>query len=102
MRTPPPASAPVESSPVGKVPPFFVQHKRDQVQAFDENIQKKAASLEPEQFLKILNEDDIVFPSEFPGKKEDISIDRFCFLANDIALSIQRKSEHSLVCTIFS
>jgi hypothetical protein len=51
----PPALAPVRSSPVSK---DLIQHKRDQVQAFDDNVQQ-LGRLTPELFLECLRVSDI-------------------------------------------
>jgi hypothetical protein len=96
-RTPPPASAPVKSSPVGKVQPYFIQHKRDQVQAFDQNVQQ-LEPLTPEQLLKYLDVNDNLFPSDISDSPDDPSIDGFLPLANDIAQSIKARREHHLLC----
>ncbi len=100
--TPPPASAaksaPAKSSPVGKVDPYFIQHKRDQVQAFDDGIQQ----LEPipsQEFLKCLRfHDALQLPSTIPSPLGGFSIDGFLTLANDIAGSIKKKREYHLLC----
>jgi hypothetical protein len=92
--TPPPVSAPVKSSPVGKVQPYFIPHKRDQVQAFDKNVQY-SERLTPEQFLERLAVNDNLFPSVSP---QDRSIEKFCSLANKVALFIYEKCEHHLLC----
>ena len=52
-----------ESSPAGKVQPYFIQHKRDRVQAFDENVQW-LEPLTPEQFLESLDVSDNLLPSD--------------------------------------
>lgn len=98
-RTPPPASAPVKSSPVGKVPPYFIQDKRDQVQAFDENVQQ-LEGFTPEQFLECLRVSEIY--NQIPDSPHSPSIDGFCSLANDIAQSIKAKREHHLLCIYLS
>ena len=105
-RTPPPASAPVKSSPVGKVPPYFIQDKRDQVQAFDENVQQ-LEGFTPEQFLECLRVSEINrIPdskiNQIPDSPDSFSIDGFCSLANDIARSIKAKREHHLLCIYLS
>jgi hypothetical protein len=97
MRTRPPASAPVKSSPVGKVQPYFIQHKRDRVQAFDENEQQ-LEGLTTEQFLERLAVSDNLFPSKIPDPPNGLSIDGFCSLANEIALSIKARRGHRLLC----
>jgi hypothetical protein len=96
-RTPPPASAPVKSAPVGKVHPHVIQHKRNQVQAFNENAQQLEL-LTPEQFLECLGVSDDLSPSEIPDSPRGLSIDDFCPLANDIAQSIKARREHRLLC----
>jgi hypothetical protein len=96
-RTPPPASAPVKSSPVGKVQPYFIQHKRDQVQAFDRNVQQ-LEPLTPEQLLECLDVNDNLFPSDISDSPDDPSIGGFLPLANDIAQSIKARREHHLWC----
>ena len=96
----PPALVPDKSSSVGKVPPYFIQHKRDQVQAFDKNVQ-----LDPftaKQFLECLDVGDKLIPSEIPHSPQNLSIDGFCSLANDIAQSIREKRERRLCVFIFS
>jgi hypothetical protein len=90
-RTPPPASAPVKSSPVGKVQPYYIRHKRSQVQAFDENIQENP--LTQEQFLQCFNVDDDLIPSDIFDSRRGLSIDGFLPLANEIAQSIQEMRE---------
>jgi hypothetical protein len=95
-RTPPPASAPFKSSPVGKVQPYYIQHKRDQVQAFDVNVQQLEL-LTPDQFLVCLRFNDDMFHYKIPDSFGDPSIDNFCPLANDIAQSIKTKREHRLL-----
>jgi hypothetical protein len=100
MRTPPPTSAPVKSSPVGKVQPYYIQHKRDQVQAFDESMvmeQLKPFTTE-QQFLECLAVSDGLFPSKIPDSHNGLSFDGFCSLANDIAKSIKATREHRLLC----
>ena len=92
----PPALVPDKSSSVGKVPPYFIQHKRDQVQAFDKNVQ-----LDPftaKQFLECLDVRDKLIPSEIPHSPQNLSIDGFCSLANGIAQSIKETREHYLLC----
>jgi hypothetical protein len=96
-RTPPPASAPAKSSPVGKVPPYFIPHKRDQVQAFDETVQQLEL-LTPEQFLKCLGVRDDLLPSEIPNSARGLSNSNFCLRANVIARSIKARREHRLLC----
>ena len=88
-------SAPIKSksSPVGKVPPFFAPHKRDQVQAFDESVQQQEF-ITSNEFLECLRIDDNVLPSKTPDSLLGLSIDGFCLLANDIALSIKKQREH--------
>ena len=95
--TPPPVSVLDESSPVGKVPPYFLQHKREQVQAFDKNVQQLDPFTE-EQFLNYLNVKDTLIPSGITHPPQSFSIDGFCSLANDIARSIKSTREHHLLC----
>jgi hypothetical protein len=100
--TPPPALAaksyPTRSSPIGHVPPYFVQHKRDQVQAFDDSI-----ALEPlplEDFLRcLLFNVSETLPSKIPSSLRGLfSIDCFVDLANGIAKTIKAKREYHLLC----
>ena len=91
-RTPPPASAPVD-----KVQPYFIQHKRDRVQPFDENVQQ-VEPLTPEQFLECLDVSDNLFPSDISDSPDGLSIDGFLSLANGIAQSIKARCEHNLLC----
>ncbi len=95
-RTPPPASAPVKSSPVGKVQPYYIQHKRDQVQAFHENVQQLECLTE-DQFFKYLRVTEDLFPPDSP-RGLSININSFCSLANEIARSIKARREHRLLC----
>ncbi len=95
-RTPPPASAPVKSSPVGKVQPYYIQHKRDQVQAFDESVQQLECLTE-EQFLKYLHFTDNLFPSDISNSLPGLSINGFLPVANSIARSIKARREHHLL-----
>ena len=90
-RTPPPASAPVD-----KVQPYFIQHKRDRVQPFDENVQQ-VEPLTPEQFLECLDVSDNLFPSDISDSPDGLSIDGFLSLANGIAQSIKARREHHLL-----
>ena len=99
-RTPPPASVPVKSSPVGKVQPYYIQRKRDQVQAFDENVQN-LKPLTPEKFLEYLDVSDSLFPSDISASPDGLSIDGFLPLANQIAQSIKAKREHLLSIYLF-
>src|SRR5260221_5217251 len=100
--TPPPASAaksaPAKSSPVGKVEPYFIQHKRDQLQAFDDGI-RQLEPLSSQEFLKCLRlHDDPKLPSTTPSLPRDFfSIDGFLSLANNIAESIKTKREYHLL-----
>jgi hypothetical protein len=94
----PPAPAPIKSiksSPVGKIPRAVPPHKRDQVQAFDENVQQLQL-INSKRFLECLRVDDNVLPSEIPHLRPVFSIDDFCSLANDIAHSIKEKRERRL------
>jgi hypothetical protein len=93
---PPPASAPPKSSPVGKIGPDFIQHKRDQVQAFDDKVQRLEPFTTPEEFLEYFRVDQ-QHASEIPDSPRDFSIDNFCNLANDIARSIKARGEHHLL-----
>src|SRR5882672_5744213 len=100
--TPPPASAaksaPAKSSPVGKVPPYFIQHKRDQVQAFEYSTQK-LKPISREKFLKYLYPNNALLPPEIPAELRDFfSIDDFLSLANGVAKLIQEKREYHLLC----
>jgi hypothetical protein len=98
-RTPPtPASAPVGSSPVGKIQPNFIQHKRDQVQAFDKVVQEPEPFATSEQFLDYLKVRGDLFPSDISNPRRGLSIDGFLPLANDIAQSIKARCEHHLLC----
>lgn len=94
----PPASGPVESSPVSKVQPYFLQHKCDEVQTFDKNVQQ-LETITPEQFLEHLrgSDGDDLLPSEIP-KLGGLTINNFCDLANGIAQSINARREHCLLC----
>ena len=96
-RTPPPASAPFKSSPVGKIQPYFIQHKRDQVQKFDVNVQQ-LEPLTPEKFLKCLDVSDDVLTSHISDSCHDFSMNGFLPLANGIAQSIKARGEHHLLC----
>jgi hypothetical protein len=96
-RTPPPASAPLKSSPVGKAQPYFIQHKRDQVQKFDVNVQQ-LETLTPEKFLECLDVSDDVLTSNISDPHYEFSINGFLPLANGIAQSIKARREHHLLC----
>ena len=107
-RTPPPASAVDKSatdksavdksSPVGKVPPYYIQHKREQVQAFDKLVQQLDPFTE-KQFLEyLMNVGDEPIPSKILHSSQNLSFDRFCSLANGIARRIKTKREHHLFC----
>lgn len=99
---PPPAlaasqSAPAGSSRVDRVTPYFVQHKRDQVQAFDDSIQPEP--LPSEEFLDCLgfnNNNNSVLPSEVPRSFRGVSIGSFLKSANTIAKHIKTKCEYHL------
>ena len=98
-RTPPPSSAADKSSTVGKVPPYIIQHKRDQVQAFDKNVQQTECITE-QQFFNCLGFGDKKFPPMIPNSLQPRPIEGFCDLANGIAQYIQQsnvKSEHFLL-----
>jgi hypothetical protein len=95
---PPPASAPVESSPVGKVQPYFIQHKRDQVQAFDKAVQEPEPFTTSEQFFDYLKVRGDLFPSDICNPHGGLSIDNFVLWANEIAKSIKARREHRLLC----
>ena len=97
MHTLPPALAPFKSSPVGKVQPYFIQHKRDQVQKFDVNVQQLEL-LTPEKFLECLDVSDDVLTPCIPDSHYDFSINGFLPLANGIAQSIKARREHHLLC----
>ncbi len=93
--TPPPASAaksaPAKSSPVGKVPPYFVQ-------AFDYSIQELVV-LSPQELLKCLDPNDALLPPEIPDSLRGFfSIDGFLSLANGIAELIHEEREYHLLC----
>jgi hypothetical protein len=96
-RTPPPASAPFKSSPVGKVQPYFIQHKRDQVQKFDVNVQQ-LETLTPKKFLECLGVSDNVLTPNISDSHYEFSINGFLPLANGIAQSIKARREHHLLC----
>ena len=74
-----------------------IRHKRDQVQAFDKNVQQ-LDPLTEKQFLECLGVRDNLIPSEFPHSPQNLSIDGFCSLANGIAQSIKETREHHLLC----
>jgi hypothetical protein len=95
-RTPPPASAPAKSSPVRRVQPYYIQHKRDQVQAFDENGQQLERFTSQEHFLDYLDVGDDLLPSDISNRRHDL--DNFLTLANEIAQSIKARREHHLLC----
>ncbi|KAN0139749.1 hypothetical protein V8E53_002411 [Lactarius tabidus] len=90
MRTPPPASAPFKSFPVGKVQPYFIQHKRNQVQKFDVNVQQ-LETLTPKKFLECLGVSDNVLTSNISDSHYEFSINGFLPLANGIAQSIKAR-----------
>jgi hypothetical protein len=92
----PPAPAPVQSSPIGKIPRSVAPHKRDQVQAFDENVQQSQL-IDSIQFLEYLRVGDNVLPSKTPDSLLGLSMDGFCSLANHIARSIKEKRDHRLL-----
>jgi len=103
--TPPPASAaksaPAKSSPVSKISRYFIQHKRDQLQAFDDSVQQPVP-LSPQDFLKCLGFNDAQLndflpPSTTSRSHRDSSIDGFLALANDIAGFIKSKREYHLL-----
>jgi hypothetical protein len=86
---------------VGKVQPYYIQHKRDEVQAFDKTFQElKSIMMTPEAFTECLrgSGSDSLFPSEIPESPRGLSIDGFCGLANDIAQSIKTRREHCHLC----
>ena len=95
-RTPPPASAPFKSSP-GKVQPYFLQHRRNEIQKFDVNVQQ-LESLTPKKFLECLDVSDDVFTSYTSDSNYNFSINGFLPLANGIARSIKARREHHLLC----
>ncbi len=95
-RTPPPPSAPDKSSPFGKVQPYYIQHKRDQVQAFDESIQQLKCLTE-EEFLEYLDFTDNLFPPDISDSLPGLSISGFLPVANNIARSIKARREHHLL-----
>ena len=74
-----------------------IRHKRDQVQAFDKNVQQ-LDPLTEKQFLECLGVRDNLIRSEFPHSPQNLSIDGFCSLANGIAQSIKETREHHLLC----
>jgi hypothetical protein len=96
MHAPPTASVPVKPSPV-KVPPYFIPHKRDQVQAFDENV-PRFESITAEEFLEYLDAGEKYNQNLVPPHSP--SMDGFCSLANDIAQSIKAthsRNDHNLL-----
>ena len=67
---------------------YVVQPKRDQVQAFDENIQQ-LEFLTPIEFLKYLRVSDDLLSFKIPDSVDDFSIHRFINSANGISRSIK-------------
>ena len=86
---------PVKSFPDGKVPPYFIPHKRDQVEAFDENVQQ-LENINEERFFKLLDVNDNLL--EIPDSPSRLSKDNFCSLVNDIAMAIKEAREHRRLC----
>ena len=86
-----------KSSPVGKVQPYFIQHKRDQVQTFDKSVQQ-LETLTSDAFLDDLRASNINFPSDIANSHPGLSMDDFCSRANDIAQTIKARREHRLLC----
>ena len=87
------------ASLVDKVPPYLIQHKYDQVQAFDNNTEQEL--LTSEEFLNCLDFDDsdALLPSRIPTSLSGFfSIDCFLDLANGIAKFIKAEREYHLLC----
>jgi hypothetical protein len=85
------------SSPA-KVSPYYLENKRDQVQAFNKNLHQLESFNTPNDFLESLAVPDDLLPPEpwTPGSAPGLSARRFLTEANNIAKSIHHSREHHL------
>jgi hypothetical protein len=86
-----------ELSPA-KVSPYYLENKRDQVQAFNENLHQLESFNTPNDFLESLAVPDDLLPPEpwTPGSASGLSARRFLTEANNIAKYIHNLREHHL------
>ena len=93
-RTPPRGQAPehAKSSPVSKVPAYFLPENREQYQMFGYNPSFMLGPFDKQEFLEFLNGE---LPKSVPdmGRRERES---FVKLANNVARYVKSKREHCL------
>ena len=100
----PPASGLAEPYPAGpssrlrKIPLFFAEHKRDQVQAFayDEDIHQPTPFKTPDAFIKFLGVPQNLLQSQPPrsAAHSPFTFDNFVGAANSVATSIKDRRDY--------